>query len=227
MKYNAKRIALNTLSGILAFFISISTVFLMLGVVLNVVYIKTTVRGYSMQPTLNQYVTTDEQDGDVVFVNRFRECAVGDIVVAIKTEGEETHSIIKRLIGLEGDTIQIKEISGYYHLLVNGELLYTKRRTTVGAHGLSGSYDYYQLYLQHIAAHRGTDRVVTNSNGEECIKINKNECFLMGDNWGETTDSMSYGAVNVSSIVGKAEFVVPMGENVMISAIKNFWEILT
>lgn len=226
MSYNAKRITLNILSGILAFFISILSVFLMLGIVLNIVYIKTTVRGYSMQPTLNQFVTDEEQDGDMVFVNRFRECQVGDIVVATN-KIEESLSVIKRLVGKEGDLINIREEAGYYHLMVNGELLYSRKRSTEGAHGYSGTEDYYRSYLRYLNNHRGTDYVAVNENGEECIKVNAGEYFLMGDNWGETTDSLFYGPVSADSIIGRADFVVYMGQNVMLTVIKSFWEILT
>ena len=226
MRHSAKRITLNIFGSILAVLISIMSIFLMLGIVVNIVYIKTTVRGYSMQPTLNAYVTDEDQDGDTVFVNRFREYEVGDIVVATN-KIEASLSVIKRLVGKEGDLIQIKEEAGYYHLLVNEELLYTRKKSSVGTHGYSGTQDYYESYLRYIYNNRGTDLVALNATGEECIRVPEGKCFLMGDNWGETTDSLFYGPVNEDSIIGRAEFVVEMGDNVMIMAIKNIWEILT
>ena len=69
--------------------------------------------------------------------------------------------------------------------------------------------------------------MAVNENGEECIKVNAGEYILMGDNWGETTDSLFYGPVSADSIIGRADFVVYMGQNVMLTVIKSFWEILT
>ena len=219
MSYNAKRIILNILSGILAFCITIMSIFLMLGIVLNIVYVKTTVRGPSMQPTLNAYITNDKQDGDIVFVNRFCAYEIGDIVVVDNVSKHRT--VIKRLIGLEGDMIQVREEGNDYQLLVNGDLLYRRSRLD------SGARMHYGAYLDYLDNHRGTADVAINDKGEECIKVGAGQCFILGDNWGSSSDSMGYGTVDVGNIVGSAEFIIPVGENVIIGVLKNLWEILT
>lgn len=228
MESNSKRIILNIISGVISFFIVITSIFLVIGITFNSVYIKTTVRGYSMQPTLNMGIETSNSDGDIVYINKYREYEVGDIVVARLDSGENTRSIIKRLIGLEGDVIQIEQEGDNYNLIVNGDILYTKPVTYFTLHGdEGGSYEYYQNYLEYIEIHNGTERIVTNDEGEDCIKINHNECFLMGDNWGETTDSISYGTLNVNVLVGVVDIIIPLGENHFQNLIKSMWEILT
>lgn len=228
MQANSKRILRNTISTIFSLFIAISSVFLVLGITLNCVYIKTYVRGYSMQPTLNISVENTDTDGDIVYINRFRDYDVNDIIVA-NTGIENARYVIKRLIGLEGDVIQIKQVGEEYNLIVNNEIIYAKPITYINTHGeIGGTHDYYTTYLEYIDRHRGTDRVIINTEGEECIQIGKNECFLMGDNWGESTDSITfYGTLNVSLIVGKVDIVIPYGQSQFKGLIKSLWNILT
>ncbi len=178
-----------------------------------------------MQPTLNTEIDNASIDGDIVYINKYRDYDVGDIVVA--NFGNETRPIIKRLIGLEGDVIRIEAEAEHYNLLVNEEILYSRPITHITNHGEEGgSFAYYQTYLTYIAQHRGTARVVTNSEGDECIKIGTNECYLMGDNWGESTDSISYGTLNVDAIIGVVDIIIPAGENQFEILFRSIWNIL-
>ena len=76
---------------------------------------KTSNIGDSMNPIL--------KNGDVVLVNRFKYDASspkrGDIIVFKPNGNEHLHSYIKRIIGLPGETIQIKDNSIY----INGKIL--------------------------------------------------------------------------------------------------------
>lgn len=76
---------------------------------------KTSNIGDSMNPIL--------KNGDVVLVNRFKYDASspkrGDIIVFKPNGNEHLHSYIKRIIGLPGETIQIKDSSIY----INGKIL--------------------------------------------------------------------------------------------------------
>ena len=58
------------------------------------------IRGNSMQPGLS--------DGDYVLVNCLKEAERGDIVV-IDSDSFENENVIKRVIGMEGDTLKIKK----------------------------------------------------------------------------------------------------------------------
>lgn len=83
---------------------------------------KTSNIGDSMNPVL--------KNGDVVLVDRFRYDASsprrGDIIVFKPNGNEHLHSYIKRIIGLPGESIQIKDDAIY----INGKKLEEKYTTT-------------------------------------------------------------------------------------------------
>ena len=80
----------------------IVTFFALVNIVFNFVYIKTNVRGFSMCPTLNANVLTEDQDGDKVYINPYRDYTNGDIVVAEVSWWDRGY-IIKRIIGMPGE----------------------------------------------------------------------------------------------------------------------------
>ena len=83
---------------------------------------KTSNIGDSMNPVL--------KNGDVVLVDRFRYDASsprrGDIIVFKPNGNEHLHSYVKRIIGLPGETVQIKDGVIY----INGKKLEEKYTTT-------------------------------------------------------------------------------------------------
>ena len=83
---------------------SCSTIFLL---TLNAVYIETPVVGYSMLPTYNMSAPSDDEYGDVVYINKIRKLERNTIIVA--EVNWHPDPIIKRLVGLPGDKIEIKE----------------------------------------------------------------------------------------------------------------------
>jgi signal peptidase I len=64
----------------------------------------TTVSGFSMQPTFH--------DGNIVFEEKvskfFTSPEIGDVVIINKHKREQGYKIIKRVLGVEGDTVEIK-----------------------------------------------------------------------------------------------------------------------
>ncbi len=95
-------------------FLLFSAILLLLAIVFSTVFGNTffsvMVSGNSMKPTLS--------NGDVLLVNKLKEPKRGDIVV-IKGETMDGSWIIKRVIAIEGDTVEIKD--GY--VFINGERL--------------------------------------------------------------------------------------------------------
>lgn len=75
---------------------------------------KTTVIGNSMSETL--------EDGDKILVNRFvyalKSPKAEDVIVFYPNGNEKAHYYVKRVVGVPGDTVQIKDGSLY----VNGEI---------------------------------------------------------------------------------------------------------
>ncbi len=110
----------------------------------------------------------------LVLITQFYTIEHGDIVVVYR-EGEEPY--IKRVIALEGDTIDIDDESG--QVLLNGEILYEEyvRDGITPSHGFEGPYT-----------------------------VKKGEVFAMGDNRVWSLDSRQLGTFSVDEVVGEAVF---------------------
>ena len=127
----------------------------------------------SMHPTLIE--------GDRILVNKFlhhfKEPQRGDIVV-FRFPDDTRRPFIKRLIGLGGDRVEIRD----GHLLVNGEPLHgapifeTNQYQNQGMYGAVG----------------------------QVIEVPANEFFVLGDNSGSSHDSRFWGFVPRTHLIGKA-----------------------
>jgi len=125
------------------------------------------VQGRSMNPTL--------QDGDRCLLNRlsllYREPGRGDLAV-IKDPGHSDFAI-KRIVGVPGDTLHIKDgcvfLNG--HRLVEPYLVPGTRTECLRSR---------ELY----------------------IKLKASQFFLLGDNRGDSEDSRFYGPIDRGHIVG-------------------------
>ena len=219
MKLRTKKTLYNILEGIITSIILILSFFVLIFLTLNIVYDHTPITNYSMQPTLNSRVTTQTEEGDIVYVNKFAEFSAGDIVVA-KVHWW-SNPVIKRLVGCPGDKIQIKDEGEFYTLYNNGNALYSKEKTNVSLHGNPGRGSSYQYALySNFVSNKNPDfdssKNIGEYEGEPCIVLNDNEYFLMGDNWGMSDDCLLFGPSYENEIVGKVDYVVPKGENSFI-----------
>lgn len=130
--------------------------------------------GNSMHPTY--------KNGEFLMANKITykisKPQRGDVVIF---KFSETQDFIKRIIGIPGDEVMIKDGKIY----INGKLLNESKYldSTVITNG--GSY-----------LHEG-----------QTITIQEDEYFVCGDNRGNSSDSREFGAVKVSSIKGKAWIV--------------------
>lgn len=74
-------------------------------------YIYVTIRGTSMQPTLNpDPIFEDGAYQDAVYVRLTKDIDYGEIIIIDKSNGDENTTIIKRVLGLEGDKITIAKL---------------------------------------------------------------------------------------------------------------------
>lgn len=159
-----------------------------------------------MQPTINTHVKDAKAEGDTIYINPYSKYTTNDIVVA-KVKWYD-HYIIKRVVGTPGDKIEIRDENTHYAVYVNDELLYTKNvygENTVEER--SGSVGYYQTYLNFLKSTTFKNNV-ENKDGKSYIVLHENEYFLMGDNWGQTTDSLTKGPILSSEIIGKVDLIV-------------------
>ena len=135
------------------------------------------VKGSSMEPNFNH--------GDLVFINKLSTSVgspdYGDVVICKLEEGSGYENIIKRVIGLPGDEIDIVENEDdedVYDLYVNGE------------------------YIEEDFL---VEPMMTDGNIEYPFEVPENSYFVMGDNRNESLDSRreSVGAIHKDDLMGK------------------------
>ncbi|MBI5420976.1 MAG: signal peptidase I [Parcubacteria group bacterium] len=131
------------------------------------------VRGSSMEPTFlnGNYLIIDE------IAYRFRQPQRGEVIVFRYPKDYATF-YIKRIIGLPGETVEIK----------NNQVVVTEVNGTVGT--LS------EGYLPQ------TEK----TNGDIIQKLQPGQYFVMGDNREFSYDSRMWGAVPTNNIIGLVRF---------------------
>ncbi|MDD3393630.1 MAG: signal peptidase I [Anaerotignum sp.] len=145
--------------------------------VLGTVYVK----GSSMEPNFHH--------GDLVFINKLATSIgtpkQGDIVICQLHSDEQREKIIKRVIGLPGDVIDIvwngDSENVEYYLYINDELI-------------------EEPYLE--------EPIMTKGEIEYPFTVPEGSYFVMGDNRNASSDSRrtSIGAIEKKDLVGKVVF---------------------
>lgn len=108
MKANVR----NILITLLVFVIVTSVAVIVTGLLFAIVPIN----GDSMYPTVH--------DGDFVFILKVGSFERGDVVVIENAEGDgEVERLLKRIIAVEGDTVETRFVDGEERYFVNGEML--------------------------------------------------------------------------------------------------------
>ena len=145
----------------------------------------------------------------------------GDVVV-FKVPYDNTTDYIKRLIGLPGDTIQMRQGILY----ING--IPVERDRLVSPIGYAGEelptnvVDYLEHLpdnFTHIIREEGDDMPLDNT---DIFTVPPHHYFFMGDNRDNSADSRTVrvGYVPESNLVGKAEFLF-----FSLEAGTHFWEV--
>ena len=177
----------------------------------------------SMEPTLLGHDVTDGSGSyrgtphpdsvhDRLFVNklvyRYSEPHHGDIIVFRAPKNADMESqmngrppvenvLIKRCIGLPGDTIEVKKEGDHCTVYRNGQALvepYIKEP-------ISADQPQQAIYgVDKEAGPRPED-------GPHPLKLGPNELFMMGDNRNDSNDSRYWGPLERSRVIGKAEVI--------------------
>lgn len=131
------------------------------------------VKGTSMEPNFHnyEYLIIDELS------YRFNQPQRGEIVVFRYPRDPQEH-FIKRVIGLPGESVEVKNGSVYVY---NDEH--------------PGGFVLKEDYL--------SSGEITTANNENRVTLNDGEYFVLGDNRKASQDSRFFGAVNKSFITGK------------------------
>lgn len=204
MSSHKNRLIKNIFSSILVVLILFLSFITLLNLTINFTYIKTNVRGFSMQPTINMNVENKDIAGDTIYISKRMPIKNNDIIVAKPTWFE--NYIIKRVIGIPGDKIEIKDEETHYAVYVNDKVLYTKEKYgDVSSFDNTGSIGVYANYRNFLESNEFKDYV---DETKSYIKLDDGEYFLMGDNWGHSLDCMTKGPIKASEIIGKVELIV-------------------
>ena len=160
------------------------------------------VEGHSMDPTL--------ADGEVLFVVKHLPINRFDIVVAHEDEGNK--DIVKRVIGLPGDTIRYQNDKLY----VNGNETnepyladYIKRfkddklQSTYSGTGFKGDKG---TFFRSIAQKAQAFTVDVNYNTNFSFTVPEGEYLLLGDDRLVSSDSRHVGTFKAKDITGEAKF---------------------
>ena len=171
------------------------------------------VYGVSMQPTLNSQGATKS---DIVYINNFATFTYGDIVVIKKQSSIDSDHIIKRVIGMAGDTIDIKQDDdGEVYVYRNGKKLvedYIYNVKTSGDPNNLGMRQTLENFIALRVASResdGTSTAVFDKNGR--LVVQKDQVFVLGDNRGRSIDSSVDGPFSVDEVVGVVDYIIPNG----------------
>jgi len=119
----------------------------------------------------------------------------GDVIV-FKWPKDESKDFIKRVIGIEGDVIEIKE----NQLFINSEGITTEH---------AGEFNDEDLYVEELEEYLGDVKhsVLDREKGYEDfgpITVPENSVFVMGDNRDNSQDSRYWDCVTLNKIKGKA-----------------------
>ena len=132
------------------------------------------ISGPSMQQTLHQ----DDRVVVEKITGRLRHVARGDVIVFHHQTDEGRRELIKRVVGLPGEIVEVRACQVY----VNGDPL-------------------SEPYLDLPALDCGGDTAGP-------VTVGTGEVFVLGDNRPQSADSRTFGPVLLASVVGRAVAVV-------------------
>lgn len=161
------------------------------------VWFTVTVDGHSMDPTL--------ADREKLLVVKTAKIDRFDIVVADEVENGTRKQIVKRVVGMPGDTITYKNDKLYVNDKETKEAYLTDYKKRYQKDKLQKTYS-YNPYFQSLA--QASDAFTQDSSGKTTfsVKVPKDQYYLLGDDRIVSKDSRSVGSFKKDTIVGEVKF---------------------
>ena len=154
-----------------------------------------------------------------IYINEMKKPTRGDVVV-FKWPRDPSINYIKRIVGLPGDTLEIRE----KRLFINGEKVIDREVNgekflkNMDAQYIGNKFKFYESKIgdRSFVIQQDVDNVYSNQTEE--IKIPKGHYFVLGDNRDYSSDSRFWGFVPAQNIRGRAtkvwfSFSRPTGES--------------
>lgn len=140
----------------------------------------------------------------------------GEIVV-FKYPLDKSTFFVKRVVGLPGDSLQVKE----GQLIINGKpierieqvnYIFTGDKKSALASSTSASYIYY---LENLDGHHFISRNLPSDRAPDYgpVTVPENSFFMVGDNRDESSDSRFWGFVPLENLMGRVSIIWLSCEN--------------
>ena len=192
--------------------LSIAIFLLVILTAFNIFFYKSPIVGISMQPTFNAELeegrpTSEYEQSNIkdkAYVYRFGKGKRGDVVMVQIVEDGKSKLLIKRLVAVGGDSVDIKKdnSSNEYYLYINGEKqeeAYIKYQSRMN------------ICFENLKEYKKSHGI----SEDQSIVLKENEVFVLGDNRGMSNDSSLFGPVDKSQIKGVVAFVVGHKDNLI------------
>ncbi|MEQ9809709.1 signal peptidase I [Streptococcus jiangjianxini] len=174
------------------------TLFLMVFFVTRwLIWFFVTVDGHSMDPTL--------ADREKLLVVKTATIDRFDMVVAEEVENGTKKQIVKRVVGMPGDTITYKNDKLYVNNKETKETYLTDYKKRYKKDKLQKTYS-YNPYFQSLA--QASDAFTQDNSGKTSftVKVPKDQYYLLGDDRIVSKDSRAVGTFKKDTIVGEVKF---------------------
>lgn len=191
-------------------------------VAFSVCFTSSYVYGESMKPTINNY-TDYEHNKDIVYINKTTSYTYGDIIVIQK---DASTQIIKRVIALPGDRINIIRDGSRYYTERNGTILDEDGFINVVSYDAdyNGMYKVYKAFQQYKQNHFSELNFEDPTDyANSAIIVGEGEVFVLGDNRHNSEDSSRDGCFKASAVVGRVDIIVYSNESVLLSLLNYFY----
>ncbi|MFC5630075.1 MULTISPECIES: signal peptidase I [Streptococcus] len=175
-------------------------ILLMATILLSYLFVWFTVKvdGHSMDPTL--------ADGENLFVVKISQIDRFDIVVADEVdESGESKKIVKRVIGIPGDTITYDNDTLYINGKETDEAYLKEYRNLFAKDKLQSTYS-YNKFFQQLAEQSPAFTSDRTGSSSFTVQVPEGHYYLLGDDRIVSKDSRAVGTFDKEAIVGEIKF---------------------